>query len=245
MCKDRIALFPISVDSHIFTSENVIPAIKALADYNTILFFIADGLQLYNRAIWAASEAEIWSAHSRSRGGAEYNEQRKVWLERLKRDFSLSSASQTWKVVGVEDITYPELVISMRNLGILFDTSIEFRRDVVAVATEYACSRRQIVDLQKAKNLSIRYILEEMACNVVIKTICGAVDEYYMGSLAKPLFAVYAGKYPVSVFNLCGRAANDCRFRFFTWEPRGGEGIEGRWRLVEDIAVRPSEAPND
>lgn len=245
MRKDKIALFPISVDSHIFTSENVIPAIKSLSSYNTILFFVADGTQRYNKAIWAASEAEIWSAHSRSPGGAEYKEQRKVWLERLKKDCSSSGTFQTWKVVGVEDITYPELVISMRNLGILFDTSIKFRRDVVAAATEYVCSRRQVGDLQKAKNLSIRYILEEMACNVVIKMLCGVRDEYYMGSLATPLVAVYAGKYPASVFNLCGRATNDCRFRFFTWEPQGGECIKGRWRLVEDIAARPSEARND
>ena len=71
MRKDKIALFPISVDSHIFTSENVIPAIKSLSSYNTILFFVADGTQRYNKAIWAASEAEIWSAHSRSPGGGQ------------------------------------------------------------------------------------------------------------------------------------------------------------------------------
>jgi hypothetical protein len=44
------ALFPISVDSKRFSTEETINALNNIEPVDEIIFLIADGLQLYNKA---------------------------------------------------------------------------------------------------------------------------------------------------------------------------------------------------
>ena len=231
----RRALFPVSVSNQRFSSKRVSTLIPFLFDrYDEIVFIVADHLQLYNKAMQVAELPSLSRVLWDFREKQQYASQRRRWLERLRRRLDPGENGPSWRILGVDDLTDSRYSHIFRNVMLAFYALPVFRRDVVEAAESHATLRQDKYPLELRQNLSVGYLLEELALSVRVRVLEKIWDEYYDGCQASVIMKFYAGAYPVSVFDLAEEETDTFNtFRFF--RATGiNEDVEWREYTVEN-----------
>jgi len=215
------ALFPISLNNQLFSTENVIEAYKAISlKYSSITFLIADQLQLYNKALRISNEYTLSDVLQDFRKKTNYFEERKIWLERLKTKIN-DDIPINWDIISVDDIVNDHTTFTIyRNILIAFYTDSEFANDIKHIANNYALNKNINYDFDKAQNLSIGYLLEEIALSVKLKAINQIYDEFYIGNYAFPILKLFNEEYSFNVFDISGvgKPKNFNGFKFYIFD---------------------------
>ena len=211
------ALFPISVSNQRFSSERVSMLLpQILYRYDEIVFIVADHLQLYNKAMRSANESSLADVVREFGARQEHVRQRRRWLERLRRRLDPNHCGAQWTVWGVEDIADSTCFHIFRNVMVAYYATPALQKDVISAAMSFASNRQDIYPFELRKSLSMGYLLEELALSIRVKVLGKIWDEYYDGQHSQVMMKLYAGAYPVSVFDLAFKVeCLDHRFRFF------------------------------
>jgi hypothetical protein len=216
-------LIPISVDSREFRTANFLPALKSLPKaYETYLFFVADGLQLYNRASRVLSGEHplpvIMREFNTSR--SSYVVEKERWLSRLRKRLHEFPVSQTgnWEVVGIGHVEDMHLVRIWRNVLLLAACDLEFRQDVRETARLHAEKAKTETAESRRIDLSVLYVLEEIALSIRLRVLDQIQDEYYLGFIPPPMLKVYMNEYQANVFQLADVDEYELKFNFFRFD---------------------------
>ena len=100
-----------------------------------------------------------------------------------------------------------------RNIYISYITIDNFKNDIINTAREHIENNNN--PSKNSLDLSIAYVLEEIAINLRIRVVENVYDEYYMGKLPKPLIDLYSGKYGIDIFKVCNKKNKDVTFNFY------------------------------
>jgi len=219
------ALFPISLSNDVFSTEKVVPAMKAVASkYSDVFILIADKIQIYNRvAIGMAEEEGAPLSFSRTESSIQrVTEQRERWLDRVKLQLGPEALHCRWRVFSVQDIADRVGFQIFRRVLVLYDIDQKFRADVQNWARRFTHNRVTPIGgkpSELAERMSIRYILEEAALSVRMR-VCNKVhDEYYLGKSTEPIVSIYRGKYMTDCWDLAGVSKRKIDFAFFEITP--------------------------
>jgi hypothetical protein len=221
------AIFPISVDNpRLFSSDNTMEALRGgLQTYDEISFLVADRLQIYNDITKANGDLDIISSLDWTGGYRKDRKERTVWLRRLRERLQDWPSSQNWKVVSISDAMDGLGYLALRSVWLLYRLDHSFRDDVNRVADDFA-ERSSLTKQDKIMHqMSVGYLLEEVAVNVRLRVVRGIEDEYYMGPWIGVLPKLYAGHYRKRPEELLGRPISKRDYRFFRWT--GSEWV--RW----------------
>lgn len=218
------ALFPISVSNQAFSTRKVLPALRAvLSRYGEVVIFIADHLQVYNKALRIADGAALPKIISEFGVKQDYREQRSKWIRRIISQMQSCEASR-WTTIGVDDVADSRCFNIFRNVMVAYYSVCSFRDDVNKSAEQYARSRDPHYPLGLREQLSRGYLLEEIALNVRLHVVDGIDDEYYMGEQSGLLLNLYNSKYEFDAFDLADAASARRRIRFFGLNGDPSEG---------------------
>lgn len=211
-------LYPISVTNRSFTSANVLATLKALGALapRSMTFLVADALHAYNRGIDHASE-DVVSVFSEPNAVVEKRRWMRNVVGRARREGIVRQA----EVKGIDEVTDRWTLHTLRNLDVAFVRDPRFRSDVEAVAEDYC--RRRTRPGTPCRDLSVRYVLEELAISTKLKFVDRITAEYYMGEVFKCTRRLFAGEYAFRARDLVGQSREvDVRLFSFSWET-------GRW----------------
>jgi hypothetical protein len=209
------ALFPISVSNQAFSTRRVLPALQAvLSSHAEVVIFIADHLQVYNKALQIADGAGLSKIIGEFGLKQDYREQRSKWIQRMTSRMPGCEASH-WKLIGVDDITDFKCFNIFRNVMVAYYSVCCFQDDVNRTAKYYAQSRYPQYPLEICEQLSRGYLLEEIALNVRLHIIDGIDDEYYMEEQFGVLVNLYNSKYGFNAFDLANVRSDGRKIRFF------------------------------
>jgi hypothetical protein len=226
------ALFPISVSNQAFSTRRVLPALRAVLSTSAeVVIFIADHLQIYNKALQIADGAALPTIISEFGARQDYREQRGKWIQRIVSQMQSTEAAR-WTTIGVDDISDRACFGIFRNVMVAYYSVCSFRDDVDASAEHYARSRDPHYPLGLRERLSRGYLLEEFALNVRLHVVDGIDDEYYMGEQSGLLLNLYNSKYGFDAFDLADVPSARRPIRFFGLD---GDPSEG-WREHQPAA---------
>jgi len=212
------ALFPISVSNQAFSTRRVLPALQALlSSYAEVVIFVADHLQVYNKALQITDGAGLSKIIGEFGLKQDYREQRIKWIQRMTSRMQGCEASH-WKLIGVDDITDFKCFNIFRNVMVAYYGVCCFQEDVNRSARYYARSRYPQYPLEIREQLSRAYLLEEIALNVRLHIDDGIDDEYYMGEQLGILVNLYHSKYGFNAFDLANVSGNGRKIRFFGFD---------------------------
>jgi hypothetical protein len=230
----RVALFPISVDSAFFRTSTVIPALQAIGrKYKSVLFLVADSLQIYNKLWSAAQRSDLGIAlEDFERLRQSYLTERMKWIARLCRQMHGPHPCD-WTVRSSYDYMDAAFWRIYQRLLVLRCMSDELRKDIGHSALEHTRRQKQLKFSKESKRLSEAYILEELVLNIRVRVFERIDSEFYLGEYPKPLLQLYASRYGLGVGALAGRNTNDMEFRFFNW--RQNDGDHGDWKQVNRV----------
>lgn len=200
------ALFPISLNNNFFNTDNVIEAYQAISlKYKSITFIIADQLQLYNKALQVSNEYSISDVLRDFREKTKYFEERKKWLEKLKDKLN-NDIPLDWDIKSIDDVANDYTIFTIyRNILIAFYSDTIFANDIKHIAFNYANQKNSKYDFDRAQNLSVGYLLEEIAISIKLKVINEIFDEFYIGNYASPILKLFNNKYSFNVFDIAGK----------------------------------------
>jgi hypothetical protein len=219
------ALVGISVDSSLFTTSRMLVAITALRDYDHITFLIADDLQVYNELAKIVGDHDQLVTASWNRRRNSLSE-RKKWLSRVRLQFQDWPTSQKWRIVGVRDVADHRSWEILRAIRLLYILDPKFKNDVIAQARSFVATRVQhLSNSDIFEQLSIEYILEEVALNLRVRIIGAIEDEFYLGNIVSVLPRIYQGEYMKSAVELAKgikESQHHKSFRFFDWSDEKG-----------------------
>ena len=209
------ALFPISVSNQAFNTKRVLPALQAvLSKYTEVVIFIADQLQVYNKAMQVADGAKLSKIIGEFGVRQDYREQRSKWIQRMTSRMQSCEASRS-RLIGVNDITDLKCFNIFRNVMVAYYSVSRFQDDVNRSARYYARNCDQPYSFDIREQLSRGYLLEEIALNVRLHIIDGIDDEYYMGKQLDVLVNLYNSRYNFNPFDLAGVLSDGRKIRFF------------------------------
>jgi hypothetical protein len=215
------ALFPISVSNQAFSTRRVLPALQAvLSSYAEVVIFVADHLQVYNKALQIADGAGLSKIIGEFDLKQDYREQRIKWIQRMTSQMSSCEASH-WKLIGVDDITDFKCFNIFRNVMVAYYGVCRFQDDVNRSAKYYARSRYPQYPIEIREQLSRGYLLEEIALNVRLHIVDGIDDEYYMGEQLGVLLNLYNSKYGFNACDLANVPSHGRKIRFFGFDGNG------------------------
>src|SRR4051812_4432252 len=132
---DDRCLVPISVDSQLFRSRVFGPALRmVLSKHSDILFFVADQLQMYNKACDVQSPAQLGDLLAKFREG-RYVAEREAWLHKLIHEMiPVSDKRPKWTVRGMQDWADARFCDVFKAITLLYHTHKGFQRDIRAAA---------------------------------------------------------------------------------------------------------------
>jgi hypothetical protein len=216
-------LFPISVDSKRFSSTDTQAALNAIPlECEEIIFLVADGLQLYNKATLVSSQ-NLNNILNNFKIGNQYYTEREKWIKGLKPKILSPLSASTWTITSFSELTDNVFHSIYRNCLIAYFALDNFRNDIIETAKLH---RSKYLDFPSDydTNLSIGYIIEEIALNLRLRVISNIRHEYYMGILPEPLLKLYNDKYDVSIYSICG--INKSEEDFFFYQKKIGQSWE-------------------
>lgn len=221
------ALFPISVDSQRFSSEETIRALNNIDKnkYSEIIFLIVDGLQLYNKATLLDKGIPLKEVFKKFELKNDYYIEREKWLHNLRLKVSPEIADIKWTITNVLQISDDKYHTIYRNILISYLALDKFRHDIIETAKRH---RSRLVE-QYSKydlELSIAYIIEEIAINLRLRVIEGISAEYYIGDQLSPLVNLYANSYDIDIFTLCGIDNNGINFEFYHFPKESASWVQ-------------------
>lgn len=210
------ALIPISVDSKRFSTNEVIFALNSISTkHKKIVFLIADGLQLYNKATQVEGGKKIKNIIETFNLRNNYHNERVKWLLQIKSKLFPTISEMSWDFKDMYSISDSEFHKIYRNVVVSYLTIKDFSEDIKLTAVAH-CLKVSKNYSELDLNLSIEYILEEIAANLRIRVLGKITTEYYLGELPLPLINLYQNKYEVDVFTLCGKEINHhAKFEFY------------------------------
>lgn len=211
------ALFPISVNSDLFSSEDTVQALAVgLAGFDKITFLIADRIQIYNDITKTNGDIDAILSLDWSGSYRRDFEQRKRWLSKL-RDRLRTKTQQRWRILGVDDAADHYAYVALRSVWLLYRFDNQFAADADKAAMDFA-KRNGTDNGELLKDMSLGYLLEEIAINIRLRVLRGIFDEFYMGDTLQILPKLYQGCYSKSAEELMGRPARPKgSFRFWSW----------------------------
>jgi hypothetical protein len=210
-------LLPISIGSEYFRSRRYGKVLESLPrDYNRIVFFIADRLQLYNRVL--SSYEPLGQTIAAFFAGNDYLRERTQWLHKLARAHNIDWILEA-HVLGIDQISDLGFTRILRNVHLLFACDDNFHDDVEAWARSYI----ETLDISTGfephlkTRLSIGFVLEEIACNIRLRVGLGIDDELYPGDFPVALPNLYRpGAYSATAEDLAMTNRSSRRYRFLT-----------------------------
>lgn len=209
------ALFGISVDSKRFGTDETVSALNSISPNHTELtFLIADGLQLYNKATQYEHKKELRDILEKFRLKNDYYLEREKWLQTVKTKVKDEISQLPWEVKNIFSISDNLFHNIYRNVIIAHMALDDLRFDIKITAEEH---RKKYPNSSSDYdiNLSIAYIIEEIAINLRLRVVERIETEYYLGKLPEPLLNLYKNKYKVDVFTLCNIEKFDMNFEFY------------------------------
>lgn len=212
------ALFPISLNNQIFSTERVINAINNITtNYDSMTFIIADQLQLYNKALKIDKNNTLGMILGDFSEKTNYYEERKKWIDRLKVKVN-DSVCKEWDIISVNDIADNKTYNILRNILLAYYSVDDFKNDIKHYASEFAHKKNTNYNFDKAMSLARGYLLEEFALSIRLKVINEIVDEFYLGEQAFPLTNLYSGKYNFSVYDIAEVSDKKLWFKFYKYD---------------------------
>jgi Zn-finger domain-containing protein len=144
----------------------------------------------------------------------DYYVEREKWLHSLKSKITPPIADSIWTIKNIFHVSDNVFHDIYRNTFISYLAIEYFRNDVIETAKkhrEHINERYTKYDLE----LSVAYVIEEIAINIRLRVIDNIDAEYYLGELPKPLLKLYKNKYQVNVLTIAGKQKSDIEFKFF------------------------------
>jgi hypothetical protein len=219
------ALFPISLSNKVFSTETVLPTLPYIfTRHERVVFFVADHLQIYNKALRLAEGFALSEILQDFNGRQHYLQERNRWIERLTARITEANVNGRWKVIGTDDIADAKCFRIFRNVMLAYYSVHNFRAEVDKAAHEYAIRRSERYALEEREGLSRGYLLEEIALSVRIHIFDGIDFEYYIGDQVVPMLNLYSGKYDFSPFDLAEMPPGDRKVRLYALD--GGRGTD-------------------
>ncbi len=210
-------LLPISIGSECFRTKRYSEVLRYVpGGYQRIIFFVADRLQLYNRAITSSTGLGLTIRSFFS--GNDYLHERTQWLRKLggitKLDWILTA-----QIFGIDQISDLAFTRILRNVHLLYACDKAFREDVEVWARSYieALDVATGFEVDLKTRLSVSFVLEEIACNVRLRVGLQIDDELYPGDFPVALPNLYReGTYSATAEDLAMVDRSSRRYRFLT-----------------------------
>lgn len=225
------ALFAVSLGNDLFSTENVSKALRAIEKkYDEMTFVIADRIQQYNRVVGLRDLKDLVTLMDRFERNEAFG-QRKKWIERLRTDIGDSDRLGTWRLVGFDSMSDMKFTSALRNVRIAYTTIDAFRDDVNSGVVLHC--QAKILDEQAYRRcfeLSVNYILEEIAASVWLHVHHRIDDHYYMGRHLDVIVRLFHNKYAISPQNLATQYGNKCPVTFY-----GYSTTECTWSPLKDL----------
>jgi len=220
-------MLPISIGSSFFRSKEYAKHLsKVPALYADRFFFVADRLQIYNRALLGDGMI-LGDKFSRFYEDKDYLQERRQWLQRLGQWEGLGWV-RTASVFGIDDLTDSRASRIHRNVRILYECDAIFQADVGMWSRSYAGRQCETTADTLRQQLSVAFVLEEIAFNLRIRVMGRVQAEFYPGAYPEALPALYRNKYSATVAEIVGVATLQT-FDFFTVSPTDDD----KWVKVE------------
>ncbi|MCC7390166.1 MAG: hypothetical protein IT431_15515 [Phycisphaerales bacterium] len=231
-------LVPISVSNRRFRTEPFLDALAAIErEYSRCLFFVADTLQLYNKASMADSGHDVGQVLARFRERKNYVDERRRWLERLRANLGSSPVGRsTWEVVGVADLLSEEFVGLLRATAILFSVEDHLRQNVLADADSHLVAHSSQSTPAQKRRLSMLYLLDEICMNMYLHCVIGCGDEYYIAGITRSIACLYDGSLGITaseIVQAVGIAPKCVAFDFMSYD-----AAQHRWSAVASASAQ-------
>lgn len=229
---DGRALFPISLGNNEFSTDKVAPILPEIfAHHTSVVFLVADQLQLYNKALRIVERIPLGEIIKDFAARQHYTTERKRWIERLTGRLGDATLPDRWNVIGIEDIADGRCFRIFRNVMLAYYAIPEFRLDVDQAAREHARKHDDRYPIARREQLSRAYLLEEVALSLRVHVVEGIDSEYYNGQQSEPIARLYYGKYAFTAFELAEMPSNGRKIRLYSlakqgltrWAEYGGE----------------------
>lgn len=210
-------LLPISIGSDYFRTGKYSEVLQCVPKtYDRVIFFVADRLQLYNRAL--TSGLDLGQTIRSFFSGNDYLRERTQWIRKLGKGMSLDWISSA-QFIGIDQISDLAFTRILRNVHLLFACDEAFRDDVQEWAQSYVEALNIptgfAIDLRT--RLSVGFVLEEIACNVRLRVCLQIDDELYPGEFPVALPNLYRrGTYSATAEDLAMVHHSARQYRFFT-----------------------------
>jgi hypothetical protein len=213
--KQARVLVPISLNAQRFSTSNmtkyVFPELSELCE---TWFFVPDEIQIFNKMGHVADGRSFASALFDFKSKRNYVEERRLWLEAMRRDGAVLLNHCGWKVLGVSDIADSMYSRIRRNVTIAYCTLQKIRDDVDGTALYYATQRYAGSASHPEIALSRTYVLDEIALSVRLHVVENISIEVYFGKQFDVILNLYRGVYGYSVFDLAEMVSTQCEFEF-------------------------------
>jgi hypothetical protein len=229
----KIALFPVSLDSKLFRTSIVSPALEALLhEHDGILFLITDSLQIYNK-LWSRKQRSLTEAFGKfERLRQSYLAERMKWIAGLNRQM-LGPHPSNWVVRSSYEYMDADFWKVYQRIVTLHCLSRVMREDIERSAMQHVTKQGQLRVSKTSRRLSEAYILEELALSVRVRVCDRIGSEFYLGEYPRPLLRLYDASYGIDVSALAGINTNGLEFNFFTWQREADN--HGRWRKANKV----------
>ncbi len=209
------ALIPISVGNQRFSTDYMLRIITPILNkYQNIYFLVADKLHIYNKVRKGITNNSISFILNDYRNRNRDYELKEIWINRILGTFN--KRDRSYKIFGIDDVTRENYFEIYRNIQILFNTHEQFRTDVINSANKYL-SNKNIQNSKLDSDLSVLYILEEIAINIKLRVASRIYSEYYSESYHPPLINLYKNKYECSISDIVGEKINSLNFKFYNY----------------------------
>lgn len=212
------AFIGISIAGMQNASDAFVAAFQRLDErLDEIIFLVFDDIHLYNRVIRSPNEL-LPVTIGKFLSGPRYLEERTMWINRISNQIPVIHNCAKVRVLNVYSVTDKHCYKIIRNLFLLYSVDQVFRADILSAVNEYQKRSSDIAfDSKLSCELSIAYILEEIAINIRVRLLRRLEIEYYPGKCIPPLVDLYKGKYSASVYEIAERKMKNMQFDFFEW----------------------------
>lgn len=224
------ALFPISVDSDHFTTETVADGLtQVLPMVNSIMFLVADSLQIYNKSKQILIGKNLSEIVNTFRERNRYFQERVLWLNKIKKQLGVDEKKISFDYIRADDICDKNFYRIFKLLQIVYHTDELFKIDIQEAALNHL--KKNNTEISEIElSLNILYILEEIGLNIRLRLWNKLELEFYIGEFHLPLIKLYHGCYSLKLKDVCNK--NDkLNYTFYS-----GNVIDKRVRWKEVIS---------
>ena len=223
------AFIPISISTELFSSPRMIKGLELIPNaYTSYCYVIGDRLQMYNDASDLRKDEHDFFRRWSSQPN-DLLTQRRKWIEKLHVRLDKNASAD---IRGLDDIIDADHCALMRNIYVLYNLNSDFRRDLDSTVEEAVLRRHFHRSLERAKALSLMYVIEEVALNMQVRRKYGLHDEYYLGPQLSLLLDLFKGKHRWFLDEIGYTRNYDInKARFFSWKD---DTAGGAWRETRD-----------